>query len=221
MGSMRKTLSVALLCAVLQSTSALADPSPAPSTTPLQEIYHSYSSPLCSALRTRIAPAIAMIQQNDATIAKSNPLFKRYVSDSMGGELSKPSEDMTVVRLGNLVRPLVDNILATQKLLEDSTIFPDNPQTDDEKRRADLKAKALAALAAQQASLDIINGFVQTQQLAGMQHDGFGFIGAITGSDMTSAQRTTPAAAGGPASTPDPFNRPSMFDDTAINAGLA
>jgi len=217
---MHKTLSVALLIAVLETAGAVAAPSPEPSASALPEIYHSYSSPLCSALRTKIAPAIAMLQQNDATIAKSNPLFKRYVQDSIGGDDNKSSKDMTVVRLGNLVRPLVDNILATQKLLEDPTIFPANPQTDDEKRRADLRQKTLEALAAQQAALDIINGFVETQELSGMQHDGFGYIAAITGSDSTQINNSQKITDIGPVGTPDPFNRPSAFDDTAINAGL-
>jgi hypothetical protein len=216
---MRKTLSVALLCAALQTAGAVADPSAAPSATALPEIYHSYSSPLCSALRTRIAPSLAMISQNDVTIAKSDPLFKRYIQDTTGGDTDKASRDMGVVRLSNLVRPLVDNILATQKLLEDPTIFPNNPKTDDEKRLADLKAKTFEALAAQQAALDIINGFVQTQELAGMQHDGFGYIGAITGTGLTAqASVPNPGNIGGP--TPDPFGRPSAFDDTALNAGL-
>ena len=214
---MQKALSVALLCAVLETTGAVAAPPPAPGASPLPEIYHAYSSPLCSALRTKIAPTIAMLQQNDVTIAKGNTLFKRYVQDTISD--SKPSQDFTVVQLGNLVRPLVDNILATQKLLEDPSVFPRNPQTDEEKRRADLKAKALEALAAQQASLDIINGFVETQELAGMQHDGFGYIGAITGSGNTTIESSKHSTLiGGP--TPDPLNRPAQFDDTAINAGL-
>ncbi len=221
---MQKILSVALLCALLDTTGAMAAPSPAPRASALPEIYHSYSSPLCSALRTKIAPTIAMLQQNDVTIAKSNTLFKRYIQDTISD--SKSSQDFAVVQLGNLVRPLVDNILATQKLLEDPSVFPANPQTDEEKRQTDLRTKALAALAAQQAALDIINGFVDTQQLAGMQHDGLGYISAITGTGMTQSRTPISNVIGGSSSnvigggTPDPLQRPPLFDNTAINAGL-
>jgi hypothetical protein len=43
----------------------------------------------------------------------------------------------------------------------------------------------LQTIATQSASLDVINGFVQTQQMGALQHAGQEYIGAITGSDTT------------------------------------
>jgi len=218
---MRKTLSAALLCAAIGTTAATAaTPAPAPTLSPLPEIYHSVSRPLCSALHTKVAPAIAMMAQNDVTIAKSPPMFKDYITARFNQ--SDAAQTLTLIHLESLVTPLVNNVLAIQKLLDDPSVFSLNPKTDDEKRLADLKAKMLESLAAQQAALDIINGFVDTQNMSDMQHQGFGYIAAITGTNSPNTKGPTALSAGtlGQAS-PDPFNRPSMFDDTAVNAGLS
>lgn len=193
--------------------------SPAPTASAPPEIVHTISSPVCSALQAKVRPAIGMMLQNDQTIAKGDPLFKHYVQTQLETD-PQADQDLTVVRLENLVSPLVNNILSIQKMLDDPSVFPAVAQNDDDKRLIDLKQKMLATLASQQASLDIINGFVQTQNLAGMQHEGFGYIGAITGSGMTSIKPDASSPIG-PVSTPNPQGAPQPFDNTLINAGLA
>lgn len=214
---MPNRLSAALLCALLGTAVAAnaSTPAPAPTSSSLPEIYHSVSRPLCSALVTKVQPVIAMLAQNDVTIAKSPPMFKEYVLAKTSQ--SNGSKDLALQHLEYLVTPLVNNTLTIQKLLDDPSVFPPNPRTDDEKRLAELKAQMLESLAAQQAALDIINGFVDTQNMADMQHDGFGFIGAITGNNSTSNAKNAVSQMFG---TPDPLGRPPSFDDTAINAGL-
>jgi hypothetical protein len=224
---MRTPIPAVLLAVVLSGTAATA-PSPEPASTPnLPEIYHTMSRPLCSALATKIRPAVAMMMQNDATIAKSPPLFSDYIRLSAAG--SDSGRDMAVYRLNNLVTPLVQNSLAIQKLLEDPDVFPTVAHNDDDKRLIDLKTKMLKALATQQASLDIINGFVETQQLDSMQHEGFGYMKAITGQDITAPgsnqqpglnQNPNSGPLGGATQTNVNQSAPSNFDDLALQAGL-
>ena len=190
-----------------------ATPTPAP--TFLPEIYHSVSRPLCSALATKFRPAIAMMIQNDATIAKSPPLFKSYIDSGAAG--SDAGQNMAVMHLENLVTPLVQNTLAIQKLLDDPSVFPSDPKTPEDKQLVGIKNEALKALANQQASIDIINGFVDTQQLGQMQHEGFGYLSAMTGNNAPGQSSNDLNSITG---TPNPQGKPQVFDDTALQAGL-
>ena len=229
MGLMRIPL-VAIVLAGALAVPAAAATAPAPTPTPpdLPEIYHTITRPMCSALATTIRPAIALMMQNDATIAKSPPLFGDYITMSAAG--SDAGKDMSVHRLNNLVTPLVQNTLAIQKLLEDPSIFPPKPQNDDDKHLLELKDEMLKTLATQQASLDIINGFVETQQLGEMQHEGFGYLRAITGQTTAPGENAQPnmnqgaqpeqpvgGLQGGPQSG---SQTPQAFDDLVLQAGL-
>lgn len=220
---MRPTLATALLAAFLACiASAVAAPkaSPSPAPVPLKtappEIYHTVVHPVCSALATKIRPAIGMLLENDKLIGQSPSMFKEYGMAQFNQ--SEAQKSMTVLHMENLVTPLANNVLAIQKLLEDPSVFPPGARDQEDLRTLDLKNKLMQSLADQQAALDIINGFVETQQLASMQHEGFGYIYAISGDGQ---RRNT----GGVdplhniAPTADPL-RPSPFDDTVINAGL-
>jgi hypothetical protein len=228
MVTMRTTLPAALLCAfsicvgVAVAAPPKAKPSPSPSptakATTIPEIYHTTVRPVCSALRTKIGPAVGMLLQNNQLIAKSKPMFKEFATAQFND--SQPQKSMTLLHMENLVTPLANNVLAIQKLLEDPTVFPPNSHTDDDKRSNELKSKLLASLADQQAALDIIDGFVETQNLADMQHEGFGYIGAISQQDTTGGKGGAPSnSIYNVAPTADPLH-PQPFDNTVINAGL-
>ncbi|HUN28575.1 MAG TPA: hypothetical protein VMV65_02110 [Alphaproteobacteria bacterium] len=188
---------------------------PSPSPTFLPEIYHTISSPICSALKTKFRPAVAMLIQNDATIAKSPALFKDYIDFTAAG--SDAGQNMAVMHLENLVQPLVQNTLAIQKMLDDPSIFPDNPQTPEEKALVGLKDATLKSLATQQASIDIINGFVDTQQLAQMQHEGMGYLASLTNNEQPGQNQQLLTDLVG--ATPDP-TKPQLYDNLALQAGL-
>jgi hypothetical protein len=224
MGLMRIPL-VAIVLAAVFAAPAAAAAAPAPSPTPsnLPEIIHTVSRPLCSALATTIRPVIGMLLQNDDTIAKGPPLFGDYIKMSAAG--SDSGQDMSIHRLNNLVTPLVQNTLAIQKLLEDPNIFPAKVQNTDDKDLGVLKDQMLKTLAAQQASLDIINGFVQTQQLGQMQHEGFGYLQAITGQTTSPGQNAQPGINQQPQTLPaggvqSSSQTPQAFDDLVLQAGL-
>lgn len=225
---MRIPVPAMLLTVVLTGTAATA-PSPQPTATPqnFPEIIHTMSRPLCSALASKIRPAVALMMENDETIAKSPPLFKDYINLSAAG--SDSGRDMAVYRLNTLVTPLVQNSLAIQKLLEDPSVFPAVARSEDDQRLINLKTGMLKTLASQQASLDIINGFVETQQLGQMQHEGFGYMHAISGSNNTTpaqnpqtgpGQAPPPNIQGGTTQTNVNQSMPSNFDDLVLQAGL-
>jgi hypothetical protein len=171
-------------------------PSPPPTLPPL--IVRTTARPLCSTLRTRIQPALGLMIQNDATIAKSPAYFQSFITRTAQG--SGAGRDIAVLRLESLVQPLVHNTLAVQALLENPAVFPAVARNADEKKLIAIKTAMLRTLAAQEASLDIINGFVTTEQLAQMQ-------------DVSDAK-----AASSPSPMPD---HPDNFDALALHAGLS
>ena len=223
---MRNHLPAAFLAAALLGIPAFstAAPTPAPAgskvaasaTTPPQ-IIHLYTRHICSVLSKTIAPAIGMMLQNDKTIAKSPDIFKDY--NFAMGYGSQGSQDMALMRMENLVGPLADNVVAIHKQLDDQNAFPPVPRTQDDRHLLQLKDELLKTLASQEASLDIINGFVTTQQLSEMQHEGFGYIGAIANPDTKNAGQSQQNTVGGSLlATPPPGYQEE--NATLSNAGL-
>jgi hypothetical protein len=202
---------IALFAAALVSTAT-----PAPTPPPLPLIYHSVTRPLCSSLADRIRPALGMMIDNDATIAKSVSYFEEYVKRATEG--SDAGRDIAVLHLETLVTPLVNNTLAIQKMLEDPSVFPPVPRTADDATLTAIKEQMLKTLATQEAALDIINGFVTTQQLSQMQHEGLGYISALSAQGPGGQTNSAATQLTGP--TPDP-DHPNAYDDLALQAGLA
>jgi hypothetical protein len=93
----------------------------------------------------------------------------------------------------NLIRPIANNIIAIQTLLDSPQLTKGTGREEDDKRLRDIRAKLLKALAAQNASLDIISGFVDTQQMADLQHADQGYISSISQPDSRNAGSATPA----------------------------
>lgn len=187
---------VALALAIVPRGSAIAantashghrTPTPAPPV-----IYHGVVRPLCTALARHIKTVVGMMIENDHTISQSPPLFSQYNRDldqvDQSGNATNPAaRDLTLYHLEQLVGPLANNVNAMQRELENPAIFPSNPQTEDEKELDAMRDQLLKALATQAVSLDIINGYVQTQQLAEMQQQGLtgSELHAINGTEMT------------------------------------
>jgi hypothetical protein len=216
---MRNHVAGALLASAILAVPALAALAPAAAagtqavaTTPPQ-IIHLYTRHVCSVLHKTVAPSVGMMLQNDQTIAKSPDLFKAY--NFALGYGSSASQDMAVQRLENLVGPLADNVIAIHKQLDNTDSFPTSIHGDDDRKILKLKNDMLRALASQEASLDIINGFVTTQQLSQMQHEGFGYIAAIAKPDAQKTGQLSPYLT----ETPPPGQ--DEVQGTLSNAGLA
>lgn len=183
-------------------------PSPLPTLPP--EIYHSVTRPLCSSLKDRIEPALGLMIQNDATIAKSVPYFQDYIKRSTEG--SDAGRDIAVLHMEDLVTPLVDNTLAVQKLLNDPSVFPPAARTSDDATLLKIKTQMLKVLAAQEASLDLINGFVTTEQLGQLQSEGMEYISSLSASQSSGVASPQPV--------PTAMGYGQGFDDLALKAGL-
>ncbi len=177
--------------------------------TPPPQIYHIVTRPLCAELHQHIAPAIGMMLQNDTTIKKSPNLFKRYNDAALEGDSSaatqnnpaardpggplNPSQNMALQGMENLIRPIANNIIAIETMLDSPQLRIGTGRQDDDQRLQKIRDKLLKALATQNASLDIISGFVDTQQMADLQHAGEEYISSISQPDVAGAQTATPA----------------------------
>jgi hypothetical protein len=189
------------------------------SPTPPPQIYHVVTRPLCAELHDKIAPAIGMMIQNDTTIKKGPALFKAYndaalygndagaagQSDPVAGDPSggsNTSQNLALLGLENLIRPIANNVIAIQTLLDSPELTQGTGRPEDDAKLQAIRAELLKALAAQNASLDIISGFVDTQQMADLQHAGEAYIASMTKPDTTDSV-STPAPVNPLASNPN------------------
>jgi hypothetical protein len=202
--------------------------------TPPPQIYHTVTTALCARLHERVRPAVAMILENDTKIAKSPPLFKKYQigtlssyqtsgnAPSNGDSIynQSPETTMALQQMSYLVIPIARNLIAAQTLLDDVKLVAPTGNPADDASIARIKSQLLQTIAYQSASLDLINGFVQTQQMGDLQHVGTEYLGAINGTDMTTTIiKQTPSPWQDP-NTPGISPNPYVFDPATI-PGLA
>lgn len=211
----RLTAALALAALVLSAVPASAatkKPKPVPTATPLKTIEHLYVKPLCTALRRSVAPALRNIIQNDHTIAVSRPLFQDYVKTVTSG--SQGATDMDVMRLEQLIEPLVKNTQEIDKLLSDP-VYRRRPQTDSDRQMLQLRAHLTAVLDEQKRALDLVSGFVDTEQLGELQAAGHEYDNAIN------STQTHNSAPGGSNNSQTPQTSPTPTPMDILNAGLS
>src|SRR5581483_108748 len=183
---------------------AVSVATPKPSATPPKTIIQEHVSPLCTGLRQNIGPAITKVLQNDATIAQSRPLLRNYVKAAATGSASK---DLQVSRMERLISPLVKNTSAIEKLLADPYVFPRTAVSDSDKKLLEMRAYLQQVVAQQKAALDVINGFVTTEQLGQLQQEGREIYQGLTSTHEIIAAQVGGARgpqATGAAPTPQP-----------------
>ncbi len=197
---------------------------PAPAATPLKTIKHIYVSPLCTGLRQNIGPAIGKVLQNDNTIAQSRPLLRGYVKATATNGISK---DMQVSRVERLITPLVQNTAAIEKLLNDPFVFPKRAISDGDRQLLEIRAYLQQVVTEQKRALDVISGFVDTEQLGQIQAAGSEALKLTQSHEMPNAQgghSTGSAQSAGAAPTPPPSeilnagvrNTPQQASDPAL-----
>lgn len=207
------TLGALFALSVGPAPAATAKPKPT-ATPPLKTISHVYAKRLCTGLRRSIGPAVGRVLQNDRVIATSRPLFQSFVKNTSTG--SQGATDMDVMRLERLVDPLVKNTEAIEKLLND-TVYPRKPQSDEDRQLLAMRAHLETVLAQQKQALDLISGFVDTQNMAELQAAGKEYQGAISGSDTRNGAS---ANAGGTNNSQTPQTSPTAAPAPILNAGL-
>jgi hypothetical protein len=197
---------------------------PAPAATPLKTIKHIYVSPLCTGLRQNIGPAIGKVLQNDNTIAQSRPLLRGYVKATATNGISK---DMQVSRVERLITPLVQNTAAIEKLLNDPFVFPKRAISDGDRQLLEIRAYLQQVVTEQKRALDVISGFVDTEQFGQIQAAGSEALKLTQSHEMPNAQgghSTGSAQSAGAAPTPPPSeilnagvrNTPQQASDPAL-----
>ena len=205
------------LCAAAVIAAAIAWPAPGTATTPASslatatpppQIIRVVSRPMCSQLREHVLPAIGMLLQNDALIAKSPPIFKDYVATAFTSDpgthgaydttnYDSPGRTMALQHMEKLVSPLAQNVIAIQTILQNSSLAQPSGDAESDARLKQVRDDLLKALAMQSVSLDLINGFVTTQQLGDMQHAGLEYLNQIQTPEESSqklAAMATPTA---------------------------
>jgi hypothetical protein len=177
---------------------------PAPAATPLKTIEHLHVSPLCTGLRQNIGPAIGKVLQNDKTIAQSRPLLRGYVKATATDSASKY---LQVSRIERLITPLVQNTAAIEKLLNDPFVFPKRAISDADRQLLEIRAYLQQVVTQQKRALDVISGFVDTEQLGQMQAAGSEALKLTQTNEIPAAQgghSTGSAQSAGAAPTPPP-----------------
>lgn len=186
---------------------------PAPSPTPLKTIIRMHVSPLCTGLHQSIGPAIGKILQNDESIARSRPLLRNYVK---AVATNGTSRDLDISRMERLISPMVKNSKDIRRLLSDPYIFPKTPISDSDKQLLEIRAYLQESLAEQQDALNVLSGFIETEQMGELQTAGNELWKQIAGGNSSgqqpSNQRGQSAQAAGLAPTPPPSG--------ILNAGL-
>jgi hypothetical protein len=191
---LQRLTAVLLLCALVAMVPnrATASAAPKPSATPLKTITHLHISPLCTGLRRVIGPAIARLLQSDKIIDSSKPMFHDFARESAIGQ-NKAAQDLAVARLESLIGPLVKNTQAVDKLLGDPYAFPKVPYSDDDRKLLQMRAQLLAVNDQQKKALDIVSGFVDTQQLGELQAAGHEYDAALSSNPSAKGQTPNPA----------------------------
>ena len=187
------------------TTVARAEPTPAPTASPLKVIIEVHSRALCTALTSRIGPAIAGIIKNDQIIDQGHKGMLVVFSSPRQGR-QQADYDLKYV-----VSALVHNIKALDDVLNAPLVFKETPTTDDARRAAALKAQVQAIEDKQKAALNAISGLVDTEAMGDARYEGI--WGAPNSQDelgsMYKDTSLAPAGAGAAAAnvTHDPNQR--------------
>jgi len=133
------------------------DPIPA---TPPPLIGTTRNRPLCSALRTVVAPALqsAMATDRIYTVLRSR-IFDYVVKDS------DSARDLHLMQMDHEVDVMLKHINALEAAVNDPVLAPaTNASGDDVKSLHDVKASLAGVLAAQKVEEDVLSGFVETER---------------------------------------------------------
>ncbi len=204
----------------LLSSSASGAPMASPSPTKPPQIYYVITRPICNELQHHIAPAIGMLLQDDRTIAKSPPIFNDYIRNAFlssdpksaydSTNYASAGHDMALQRMEMLVPSLAQNVIAVQKLVENTTMAKPTGNAEDDARLKTIREELLKTVALQSASLDLINGFVTTQQLGDIQHAGQEYLESIDANETRGKMTPPPNALDPYSATMQDPNQPGL-----------
>lgn len=145
---------IAMLLVVLL---AQATPAPQPQASPLKEITHVTTRPLCTVMRDGIDPSVAALLENDVSLAQGVKVLQRRAQLDRLGPL------MGNLHIENGVSKVVHNLDAIDALLKDA---PDAAKAEgsDHDSIELLKQKVRSITAAEQSELNLLDGAVRADQ---------------------------------------------------------
>jgi hypothetical protein len=151
---------------------ALASPSPHPTATnpftldplprasALPVIGATRTKPICSAIRKGVRPAVQSAMKNDAIYGGVRKLIYNYVTLE-----SDQTRDLRLMQMDAKVQDLVKSTDALETALKDPSFVPaSNAKAEDAKSLHDLHESLSGVLDAQKVQLDVLGGFVSTEQ---------------------------------------------------------
>lgn len=167
-----------MVLAVIFAVATVVAPTPAPGPAPLASlpvIANVRATPICSAMRTHVGPAIAALLENDATLDLAPGGLNRIYRDSL---LSAASgwgvpDSRVFINRGNLealIGPLTANLKQIDDLLADHVF--DGPAL------APVKAELDAVEAQQKAALNVISGYDATSSTWDILNAGYTTLAA-------------------------------------------
>lgn len=193
---------------------ALATPAPVPKPAPtnpfnlepvpvrsqLPSIGSTRSRPLCTAIRTAVAPAVKVAMQNDHTFAGfKTALYDYTVKDTEG------AKDLHLMQMDRTVQNMVKSIDELEKAIGSPGLdIPRTATPNDAQILLKLRGSLRGILDAQKVELDAMSGFVETERMGrfGRQSEGESQISRATGPDIGSgvvvpgSQATQPPSSG-------------------------
>jgi hypothetical protein len=172
----------------------------------LKTIAHLRATPFCSALRTRVAPAIEHVMEADKAIDASPAMFKTMYRDDVVLK-SAGRMDFDVQRMESLITPITSNIQEAEALLRDPLL-------------GEIGRQLQSAIDQQKNALNVVSGFVMTYQLGEVQRGGIpdNWRNALSASDL---RRTNSAGTLRSAAPSTVIDGPPPGASILYGAGLA
>lgn len=129
--------------------------------TPPPTIGTTRSKPLCSALRTVVAPALQAAMASDRLYTTlRGRIFDYVVKDA------ESVRDLHLMQMDHQVDLMVKQIDALETALKDPLLEATNVSaTDDQKSLKDIKATLNGVLAAQKMEENVLSGFVESERM--------------------------------------------------------
>jgi len=207
------------------ATAQRVAPSPPPSAAP-PTIEHVQSSPLCTALRDNVAPALFGLMRNDklvsvgrASLLNLGNLSEHAQLASSYGENGAHLTNALGVTEGNshlfdIGRSLEKNVETIDRILADPARFPDHPATDDEKKLAQIKSDLLSVLEKQKLIVNALSGTADTAMMDQFMSQG----PSIGGSTFSDNPIAGPLGGGSPIDNQEMASSPAFGGLMAIYA---
>ena len=185
---------------------------PVPVRSPLPSIGSTRSRPICTAIRTAVAPAVKLAMQNDQTFAGFKTTLYDYTVKETEG-----AKDLRLMQMDRTVQTMVKNVDELEKAIGSPGLdIPRTASANDADTLLKLRRSLRGIVEAQKVQLDAMSGFVETERMGrfGRQSETESQISHATAPDIgtspvvPSSQATQPPSTGFLRDSTLVFNKP-------------